>query len=198
MVALTRGVPAPMLSAIGDTFYPVLFVWLDWPGAAVRAHSGVGTITWGGHNWTGVGHFGEVSLPEEAGSMVATEANLSLVADPAALDDYMGDAIRNLSGEVYIGVVTARPGEAGGTVLVSDPITVFSGTMDGMVMDVEPGDKGFTTKAVVSLITGPGARSDATIYHSDEDQARRYPGDTAGRLVVLALARQQKLYWPEN
>lgn len=198
MVTLTRGVPAPMMAALAETFYPVVFVWLDWPGAPLRAHSGVGTITWGGHSWAGVGKFGAVSVPsEDGGSMVATEASLSLVADPAALDGYLDDAIRNLSGEIYKGLVTARPGEAGGTTLVSDPVTMFSGTMDGLLMDITPDDAGYTTQAVVSLVTGPGARSGATIYHSGEDQARRYPGDTAGRLVALAIARLQKMTWPE-
>lgn len=199
MVSLTRGVPAPMLAAMAGTFYPVAFVYLDWPGATLRAHTGVGAITWGGQSWAGVGPMGSISIPAESGgSMVATEAALSLVADPMELDSYADDVIRNLAGEIYLGVVSARPGQPGGTTLVSDPVTIFSGLMDALVIEVEPTDTGVNHRATVTLITGPGARSDAAVYHSDQDQGRKYPGDTAGRHLVLAYAKAQKLTWPES
>lgn len=200
MVALTRALPGAMVSAMAGTFYPVLFVYLDWPGGAVRVHSGVGDISWGGYTWRGVGGFGAVTVPDEAGSMVATEAALSLVAPASELDGYLDDVIRNRSGEVYLGFLAGRPGSAGGTTLLwATPITLFLGAMDGLTMSIQPkGAKGYATEAHVTLRTGPGARSEATIYHTDADQRRRYPADTAGRLVVLALASAQKLMWPAN
>lgn len=189
MVALTRGIPSAMLTALADTCYPVVFVYLDWPGGAVRAHSSGGTIVWGGHSWTGVGRFGSITLPGEFGGMVNAEAELQLIADPVTLDDYTDDVIRNRDGEVFFGLLTGR--ESG--VLVSDPVSVFAGQMDVMV--VEATAEGHA--ATLSLITGPGARSDAAVFHSDQDQARKYPGDTAGRLVALAVATAQKTTWPE-
>lgn len=199
MVALTRSLPTAMRAALQGTFYPVLFVHLDWPGAPVRAHSGVGTITWGGHSWTGVGDFGSVSIPDEAGgSMVATEAVVSLIASPADFDAFLDDQIRNRSGAIYMGCVTARPGDTGGNVLVSDPVAVFFGAMDGMAMQISPTDDGVETSMQITLTTGPSARSAATVYHSDADQAAKYPGDTAGRLVAVAYARAQKITWPES
>lgn len=201
MVALTRGVPPAMTAALasGEVLYPVLFVWLDWPGTPVRAHTGRGTITWGGHDWTGVGPFGQVGVPGEAGgSMAATEAEVSLLADPTALDAYLDAVIRNLSGEIYMGCLTARPGTGAEDVLLSDPVTMFSGLMDGMMVEAKAIDRGVAHRAVISLVTGPGARSDAAVYHSDQDQARKFPGDTAGRHLVLAYANAQKFLWPEN
>ncbi len=201
MVALTRGVPVAMQAALasGGTIYPVLFVWLDWPGATVRAHTGRGTITWGGHAWVGVGPFGAVSVPSEAGgSMVATEAEVSLVSDPAALDAYLDDVIRNLSGAIYMGCLAARPGDGAVDVLLSDPVVIFAGIMDGMLVEVEPTEMGVAHRAAITLVTGPSARSNAAVYHSDQDQARKYPGDTAGRHLVLAGARAQKFTWPES
>lgn len=200
MVALTRGLPSAMVSAMSGAFWPVLFVWLDWPGAAVRAHTGVGDIVWGGHTWHGVGNFGGVTTPDEAGSMVATEATVSLVAGAAEMDGYLDDAIRNRSGEIYLGFVTDRPGTAGGATLVfATPVTVFSGAMDGLGLAIKPqGRSGYATEASLTLRTGPGARSEASIYHTEADQALRHPGDTAGRLAILALATAQKLLWPAN
>ncbi len=196
MVALTRGIPAPMLAAMAGVFHPVVFVWLDWPGGAIRAHSAVGTITWGGHNWIGVGPFGAINLPGEFGSMVNAEADLSILGDPVTLDDYADDVIRNRDGGIYFGCLTGRVGTS--TTLVSDPVTVFSGQMDVYEIEATDADGGATHRGTVRLITGPGARSDAAVFHSDQDQARRFPGDTAGRHLVLAQARAQKTTWPES
>lgn len=198
MVALTRGLPSAMITAMAGPFYPLVFVYLDWPGGAVRVHSGVGSITWGGFTWLGVGDFGSLAVPDEAGSMVATEATLALVAPAAQLDGYLDDAIRNRTGEVYLGFVAGRPGTSGGTTLLwVTPITIFSGAMDGLSVSIEPqGVKGYATQASLTLRTGPGARSGATIYHTEADQRSRYPSDTAGRMVVLAQANAKTLTWP--
>ena len=199
MVALRRGVPPEMLAAMQGTFYPVLFVHLDWPGDPVRAHSGVGVISWGGYDWTGVGDFGDVAIPDEAaGSMVATTATVSLVASPEDFDAFLDDQIRNRAGSIAMGVVAARPGDPGGNDLVAAPVPVFFGTMDGMAMTVDPTENGVQSTMTITLSTGPGARSAATIAHSDADQSAKYPGDTAGRLVALSYARAQKYTWPES
>lgn len=200
MVALTRNLPSAMVTAMAGSFFPVLFVYLDWPGGAVRVHDAVGDITWGGFTWRGVGDFGSVAVPDEAGSMVATEASLSLAASASQLDGYLDDLIRNRTGEVYLGFLAGRPGSTGGTTMLwATPVTLFSGAMDGLSMAIEPkGAKGYGTAASVTLRTGPGARSQASIYHTDADQRRRYPADTAGRLVVLAQAGAQRLLWPAN
>lgn len=190
MVALTRDVPSAMMTALAGTFFPVLFVYLDWPGGAIRVHSSSGTITWGGYDWDGVGQFGSVSLPGEFGGMVNTEAQLSLMGDPETLDEHTDAAIRNRDAVIYFGCLTSRAGST----LVSDPVVAFSGQMD--VYSLEANEAGHA--AVVSLITGPGARRDAAVYHSDQDQALKFPGDTAGRLLALAVANAQKTTWPES
>ncbi|WP_406870448.1 hypothetical protein ABEB22_12545 [Thioclava sp. 'Guangxiensis'] len=197
---LTRGCPAAMLEAIsGPVFYPVVFVYLDWPNAPVRAHSGVGVLTWGGEEWQGVGKWGTLSVPAEVGgSMVATEATVTLVAGADKFDDFVDAAIRNREGEIHIGCVADRPGTVGGAVLLADPVAIFFGTMDAMSMTIEPTEAGVQSSMSITLATGPGARSAATVYHSEQDQARAYPGDTAGRMTALAMSRAQVLTWPES
>ncbi|WP_406735897.1 hypothetical protein [Thioclava sp. GXIMD4215] len=197
---LTRGCPAAMLDAIaGPVFYPVVFVYLDWPDAPVRAHSGTGPLIWGGHEWQGVGQWGTITAPAEvSGSMVATEATVTLVAGPEDFDAFIDAAIRNREGAIYIGCLADRPGTAGGATLLADPVAIFYGTMDAMSMTIEPTDEGIQSSMSITLATGPGARSAATVYHSEQDQARAYPGDTAGRMTALAMSRAQVLTWPES
>lgn len=196
---LIRGISPAMMAALQGVFHPVLFVYLDWPGATVRVHTGEGIITWGGEDWEGVAPFGRITVPAEAGgSMVATEAELELLADPLALAAYEDDAIRNRDAEVLFGNTVGRPRETGGTTLIADPVTTFRGMMDAMMFEVQREGTGIAHRAVVSLMTGQSARSPAAAFHSDEDQSRKFPGDTAGRHLVLAIARAQKMTWPES
>lgn len=196
---LTRGVPPAMMTALAGVFHPVVLVYLDWPGAPVRAHTGAGVISWGGYDWQGVGPFGGISVPAEiGGSMVATEAELLLLADPSTLADYADDAIRNRDAEILFGCTTGRPRDTGGTTLVSDPVSIFRGMMDALMFEVRREGDNVAHQAAVTLITGQSARAPAAVYHSNEDQSRKYPGDTAGRHLVLAMARAQKFTWPES
>lgn len=195
---LTRGVPPATLAVMAGVFHPVLFAYLDWPDAPVHVHSATGPITWGGHEWKGVGPLGGVDIPSESmGGVAAVEAALSLIGVPADLDGLADDQIRGKAVEVYLGTLAARPGD-GGPVLIDDPVSLFFGTMD--VLDLSASQEGANVShtATVTAATGPSARSMASISHSDEDQRRAFPGDTAGRLVILSYAKAQKLTWPEN
>lgn len=203
---LTRGLSAPTLAAIQRPFFPLLFGHLDWPDAPVRAHTGVGPITWGGHTWTGVGPLGNVEIPTEAmGSVVATEAILSLIGVPADLDGFADDQIRGRAVSLHLGVVQGRPGgvdgmstSGPGNVLIGAPVELFSGVMDILDLDASADGTEISHQARVTAITGPGARTRASLTHNDEDQRSKYPTDTAGRHVILAYAKAQKLKWPEN
>jgi len=194
---LVRGVHPDMLAAMAGPFFTIGFAFLDWPDAPVYAHSGVGTIPWGGHDWIGVGKLGNIEIPPETSGVAAVEAMLSLAGMSAEIEGYADDEIRNRTVEIYLGAVAARPGDPGGTTLRGSPVSLFSGTMDGLTLMASRGDKGVTHAAQIPVATGPSARSAATIYHTDEDQRSRHPLDTAGRLVILNYARAQKTTWPE-
>lgn len=202
---LKRGVSPAMLAALSEPSYPILFAHLDWPGDPVWAHTGVGTITWGGQAWNGVGTLGNIEIPEEAPGVAAVEAVLSLAGVPADLDGYADDPIRNRTVEIYIGTVAGRPGghdgkqiSGPGNTLIGTPVELFSGTMDGLLLNASDDGGEIVHDAQVMVATGVEARSMASIHHSDEDQRRSYPSDTAGRLVIMAFANAQRLTWPEN
>lgn len=202
---LRRGVQSETLAALSNGAFPVLFAHLDWPEVPVFVHSGVGQIPWGGQTWRGVGMLGNIDLPAEASEIAAVEAVLSLAGVPADLDGYADDAIRNRSAILHLGAVAGRPGgndgkqvEGPGSTLVGLPVQLFSGTMDGLTLTASAADGGVEHEAQISVATGQEARSMASVSHSNEDQRRRYPSDSAGRLVILAFAKAQRLTWPEN
>ena len=193
---VARDIDAATLAAISDPagFYPIVMVYLDWPGGAIRAHSNTGDLMWNSQTWSGVGNFGGIRLPGDEFGMAAQEATVSLHGLGDDLDDYLDTDPRGQDAVIYFGAVTERDGNT----LVGDPFEVFTGTIDGLSDPTEPAnDGGYTRGVVVTLSSGPSQRSVGTAYHTFEDQSARYLGDTAGRLVVNAGAEARRFRWPE-
>jgi hypothetical protein len=192
--ALTRGVAPETLAQLAKpVFYPVILVYLDWPDATVRAHSNVGLLDWNGHLWKGVGNFGALQMPEEEMGLASQPAEVRLIGAPDELDQYLDDPIRNREAVIHFGVVSERSGN----VLVGEPFEIFAGYMDAMRETVEVEDGQMRRDVVITLANGPSQRSFAEVFHTYEDQIRRFPGDTAGRLTINAEAERDKLTWPE-
>ncbi|KFI27783.1 hypothetical protein CN97_00710 [Haematobacter massiliensis] len=192
---LSRQVDEALMSAIeGETFHPVMLLWLDWPSGEVRMHSGKGTIVWHGEEWLGVGDASSVVSGEEGLGMAASTATLRLASSSDEIMARISDPIRNREGKLYWGAVT----QPQGNVLVGEPINFHEGYMDSSAVPIEADDTGITHYIEITLASGPGARSVSSIYHTAEDQSRKYPGDTAGRHVINALARTETQRWPEN
>ena len=194
MDSLKRGVSASLLAALsGPTLYPVVLVYLDWPGGAVRVHSNRGTLVFDGYDWRGVGEFGQIALPGEEKGTASDPAQLRLLGAPDEMDAYLAAPIRNRPGAVYFGLVTER----NGTVLVAPPMSIYEGYMDSM-WDVVLAENGmFRRDIVIELVGGPAQRSYTELFHTYEDQIGLHPTDTAGRLVQFSEAYRDKLTWPE-
>lgn len=190
---LKRSLDPALADAIaGPAFFPLVMVWLDWPGGALRMHSGTGPIIWGGHTWAGVGKFGAVEVPEETASGIPVDFSMSLTCDLPELAAFADAVIRQRAGVIYLGATTT----AGGNVLIGAPIEVAAGTMDTLVLAADTKDEITDYRLTVGLTTGPGYRTASAMQHSHEDQARYYPGDTAGKKLILATARAKKTLWP--
>ena len=50
---------------------PFVLVELDFPEKPIRAWTGIGTITWDGKTWTGVGDLGRIGPIEESADLRA-------------------------------------------------------------------------------------------------------------------------------
>lgn len=194
---LTRGAPPALMAALsGPYFFPVVMVDVDWPGARVRAHSNAGPITMDGETFVGVGKFGAIDIPQESFGGVPEEFSMSLTCDLPELAEYAETAIRGRAGTVYLGATATR----GGSDLIG-VVDVSSGTCDGLVLRSEiVNEQGQTVilyTLTVTFSAGPSYRAMSALAHSDEDQRRAYPGDTAGRHLIMAQANAEKTLWPE-
>jgi len=191
---VTRGIHPDTLAALGGVFHPINMIYLDWPSGPVRAHSGVGTINWGGHDWLGVGNFGAVSVPSEGMSPVVNGAELSLYGPMEMLEAQAGVAQRNRAGEIYVACVTKRAGNQ----IIGAPIEIYSGATDSVVMRIESEDGGSAFRLVVTLRGGPSDRDAAAAFHSHEDQIRTYPADTGFKMFRLAQFHAKTRTWPQQ
>jgi len=188
-----------MLEALQKPFYPVLFAFVDWTASPVYVHSAIGEITWGGHDWHGLGYLGSVTIPAESTGVATTEATLGIAGVEPDLGDFSLTFEPGRVVQIYLGCLTDRPGGYDGKqpcTLVSDPVQIFFGLTDTLQLKDTLISEGIQHEAFVAVSTGVEARSNASVYHSNEDQIKTYPTDTAGQLVILSYAMTQRLRWP--
>lgn len=183
-MALTRGVDPALIAAMTGHFHPVLLTEADAPSGILRAHSNRGVLVYGGYDWAGFAPYAMWDFPDEAGGLTTTEASVHLALSVEGMLALRGENMRNRTVRVLLGAVT----EAGGNVLVAPPIEIFAGYFDSRSVSVaRDGSDNLQHDMALGVGVGPSARAGASIEHGAEDQARAYPGDTAGRQVINTL-----------
>lgn len=116
----------------------LMFAELDFSSGTVYVHDGIGTYTWGGQSWLGVGDFGGVSSIQEGSEVSPYGITLTLsaldatMAGAALTEDYF---MRDVT--IYLGVLSEDD------LLLDTPTQIWSGFMD--VMTVTAGASGGDT-----------------------------------------------------
>src|SRR5687768_17025614 len=83
---MTRGLSTDNANAVAaPVVVPVFFVELDFESATIYAHSQVGTINWGGHDWLGVGILGSIGSVEEESDLARQTWMLTLSGIPLSM-----------------------------------------------------------------------------------------------------------------
>ena len=135
---MSRGFPSNVLTALSaEHVVLVTFAELQFPSGTVYLHNSIGTYTWGGQDWLGVGDLGEISQIEEGAEISPYKITLSLsgldpdISGAALTEDYYLQPVK-----VYLGVLDADDA------LLADPTVVWEGAMDQMTVSVgaEGGD----------------------------------------------------------
>lgn len=136
---MSRGFSSAINTALqSSTVRLVTFVDLDFSSGTIYAHDGIGTYTWGGNDWIGVGDFGGISSVEEGSEVSPYSLNLTLSGLDAGLvataltENYF---MRNVN--VYLGLLDDNDA------LIETPTQIWSGFMD--VMSVTAGASGGDT-----------------------------------------------------
>jgi hypothetical protein len=152
-----------------DSLRALVFVKLDFSSGIVRTHNGVGTYTWGGSSWDGVGELGGISIVEEGVEIRPLRVKLTLSGiDASLVSSAMTEEYHGRPADIYAGALDSD------YQLVADPDVIWSGYMDHMAVSLDKG-----TGIIELVCENKFARWDLqrTIYYSDAEQQARFPGD---------------------
>lgn len=185
---MSRDITTDAVTAVESAHVrPLMFAMLDFDSGTLYLHDGIGTHTWGGHDWLGLGDFGGVDLIEEGerATPYAVQLRLSGI-DSSIATEALGESYYLREVQLYIGFLDA------GNVLVDDPDVIWSGRMD--VMDIQAG----TQSAIILTCESYLARMDRINGNlfSDSELQSNYSGDTF--LTYLPRMQELKLIWAET
>jgi hypothetical protein len=110
---------------------PAIFVQINFLTGPLYIWSGIGTVFWNSHFWSGVGSFGGISTVEEGASIEARGIVLSLSGiDSSLLAGALQNLVQQLPVIVYLGLFDE------GSVLIPDPIVMWAGTTDQPLIEI--------------------------------------------------------------
>lgn len=184
---MSRGFPSAVLDALSAQHVAlVTFAKLEFPSGTLYLHNSIGTYTWGGNDWLGVGDLGEISEIEEGAEISPYKITLTLsgldatISGAALTEDYYLQPVT-----VYLGVLDSSDD------LIADPTVVWEGSMDQMVVSV-----GQTSGDQISLTAESElARFNkaSNLKYTDAQQQKDFAGDLG--FSLLADIEGAKLRW---
>jgi hypothetical protein len=148
---------------------PILLCQLFFTSGWVYLWSGIGSLSWNGQTWLGIGTLGTVSAVPETSDLTAVGLKFALSGvDPAMLTHALGEVRQGQPVILYQGFLT----QAGG--VVASPNTAWSGRMDTCEI-AEGGETAVITLTAESRLLDLN-RSRERRYEK-QDQAIDFPGD---------------------
>lgn len=167
---MPRPFSAAMTAQItGSYLRPAFFAQLHFLSGDVFVWSGIGTVNWNGHDFLGLGQFGQISTIEESNDIKANNLTLTLSGVPSdSLSQALNETRQGNAVTLWFGCV----GDGGD--VVADPVKSFAGRMD--VPLIEEGATTCTISITVESILVDLQRSRLRSY-THEDQQIDFPGD---------------------
>lgn len=168
---MSRQVTSEFLSEIrSEQLTPVLLIELQFSGGTVNFWTGLGTLTWDGKTWQGTGNFGKLSTIEETSRTVASGVEFTLTGIPSSIiSTAFNQFYQGRPAKYWFGVLNEK------SKLIIDPVLIFSGKMDIMIMR-ETGETGTISLTVENdLIDLERPR---TFRYTSEDHKSYFTDDT--------------------
>jgi hypothetical protein len=180
---MTRNISADNQTASqASAIHPVLFVELMFDDGAVRFHSELGDITWGGNTFTGAGRLGSISAVEEESELSRSPLTMTLSGLPTdLLSVLLNQHYQGRQATVYLGYLDLTANQ-----LVDDPFVLHRGRMD--TPQVEQGE----TLSISLSVESRFAAWDRPVSrrYNNADQQSLYPGDRGLEFVESSVDRQ--------
>lgn len=167
---MPRGLTTNMLTEIAKSgLKPVVFLQAQFVTGTVYLWSGLGTLSWNGQTWTGVGKLGSVSAVQETADNSATNLVISLSGIPSDLvADVITEARTGFPVTLWLGAMDDNFS------LIADPYQAFSGRMDVPTMD-ESGETSTISITVENILVDLNRKR--MVWYTDQAQQAEFPGD---------------------
>lgn len=183
---MSRGLSSPNVTAsTALNVRPLHFFKLEFDSGTLYLHNGVGTYTWGGFTWLGIGAVGQISPLEEGDDLSPFSVTLQLCAfDAATLNEAVNEEVFDRRVTIYVGLLDDNGA------LTDTPFERWSGWMDTMPVELGGDNDAITLKCESEMRffdQANGAR------FTDEDQQARYSGDVA--FEYLAQMMDANVAW---
>lgn len=167
---MARSLTAAMITEIkAGTMRPVIFVEIEFLSGTTRVWSGIGTFSFDGKTWIGVGDLGKISRIPETSQIAPSGITLSLSGIPASMvTNVLTDSRQGKPVKIWLGALDSND------VLIVDPYQSFAGRMD--VPAIEEGPETSTATFTVENELIDLKRTRVRRYTPD-DQIIDFPGD---------------------
>lgn len=150
--------------------FPIILASIGLASTTKYVWSGVGTISWNGQSWLGLGDLGTISSISESGELQAQGIQLGL---SAIANDLLADSLTEIRVgrpvRIYLGFldpITAA--------IVPDPYLLYKGMVDEPKTKIGPSESSVTLKLENRLID---MQRNSSLRLDSETQRRLYPGD---------------------
>ena len=167
--------PAFAAAVASSAVTPAIMVYLDLLPTALRAWTGLGTLSWSSHDWSGFGMLAALDPVEEYSEIRAGAITLSLTHIPStALSELASLTYKSRLAEIYLALFAGDTTELVGVELL------MRGQMDTLKLKRGP-DSSSLSLTVVNELTR--LRDSWAALYTDPHQQALHPGDTALRFV---------------
>jgi hypothetical protein len=122
--------PAMLTGLTQGLLQPALFVSIAFANETLYIWSGIGSITWNGETWLGVGNLGGISMIEDGTTLDARGITITLSGiDSTALAEALQNLQIALPVTIYFGLFSSGS-------LIADPFIAWQGRTDRATIDV--------------------------------------------------------------
>ena len=152
-----------------------LAVALDFTSGMVRVHDGIGSISWGGNTYDGIGTLGGVESVDESVEVIARPLSLTLSGvDTSLVSTAMTETYQNRTVTIYLGFLDEMT-----NTVVDTPEVSWEGRMNQMSISSSEGG------AAIKLTCEHRLRREMRIArYTNEDQQLLFSGDRFFDLVT--------------
>lgn len=144
------------------------------------------SITWGGHEWVGLGALGNISQAEESDGLTSKPLNFTInSAQISWLALAVGDVeeYRGLPAKMYMCPLDE------GFALIGTPVACWTGAMDTVAVGInESGEGQITLKCETAAF---GLKRKSSLRMNAAQQKKKYPSDTGFDYLNTLIAEPQ-------